>query len=322
MSFRFFHISDLHLPALNGVSPTALFNKRALGYLSWQLRRRHHYSAAPLIAFRDLLHREAPDHLVITGDLTNLGLPQEYAAVADFLHTLGPPERVSLVPGNHDAYAAHSLKGLAAWQPWLTSDRDGGGDGFPFVHRRGPISVVGVSTACVSPPFCAFGRLEAPQQTALAAALEGEQGRLRVVLLHHPPDGGGRRGLQNSAVVAALLRERRVECVLHGHWHKARHPALADNTTPDEPSPTPLIFGAPALGSTRPRPIADPSAEQPIADPRAGFWDFALGATADSWILTARLRRWQPPDWPTVFTQVHRLPRPLPSPSCAAHSPG
>jgi 3',5'-cyclic AMP phosphodiesterase CpdA len=46
---------------------------------SWRLRRRAHHREAVLTALlRDLTERDV-DHVVVTGDLTNLGLPAELA---------------------------------------------------------------------------------------------------------------------------------------------------------------------------------------------------------------------------------------------------
>src|SRR5262249_58516195 len=60
---------------------------------------------------------------------------------------------------------------------------------FPFVRRRGPVAIVGVSTACPMPPFYAAGRAGRRQLDALRARLVELQadGMFRVVLLHHPP---------------------------------------------------------------------------------------------------------------------------------------
>ena len=47
--------------------------------------------------------------MLVTGDLVHIGLEQEMSEAAQWLRSLGPPEKVILVPGNHDNYAADSL---------------------------------------------------------------------------------------------------------------------------------------------------------------------------------------------------------------------
>ena len=107
------HLSDPHLSSLDGVSCSQLRGKRALGYLSWRRRRRH-------VHRRDVLERVVadaiatnPDLVLISGDLTHVGLPSECAAAAQWLDSL--PRPICLVPGNHDRYVADD--------PSTTTDR-------------------------------------------------------------------------------------------------------------------------------------------------------------------------------------------------------
>ena len=47
-----------------------------------------------------LIERMAPELVVASGDLTHRGRPEQHAAAAAFLRSLGPP--VLAIPGNHD----------------------------------------------------------------------------------------------------------------------------------------------------------------------------------------------------------------------------
>jgi 3',5'-cyclic AMP phosphodiesterase CpdA len=47
-----------------------------------------------------LIERAAPELVVASGDLTHRGRPEQHAAAAAFLRSLGPP--VLAIPGNHD----------------------------------------------------------------------------------------------------------------------------------------------------------------------------------------------------------------------------
>src|SRR3546814_1695398 len=104
--FKLAHISDPHLGPLPPVRVAELLNKRFFGWLSWVRRRRALHRPEVLAALAADLAGLAPDHLVVTGDLTNIALPGEFVQVGRWLEGLGAPEGVTVVPGNHDAYVA------------------------------------------------------------------------------------------------------------------------------------------------------------------------------------------------------------------------
>jgi glycosyltransferase involved in cell wall biosynthesis len=103
-SFTLAHFSDVHLSPIAGFTPRYWNAKRALGFMNWQRGRKavHRRSTADRLIADALALRV--DHIAITGDLINLGLPAEYEAAADWLRQIGPPERVTVIPGNHDVY--------------------------------------------------------------------------------------------------------------------------------------------------------------------------------------------------------------------------
>ena len=79
-------------------------SKRLVGYNSWVFRRKAIHRpeiAAELV--RDI-KTIAPDHIMCTGDLVNIALRREFINAASWLRNLGKPDRISFVPGNHDAY--------------------------------------------------------------------------------------------------------------------------------------------------------------------------------------------------------------------------
>ena len=231
MTFRLAHLSDLHLGPMPRVSPRALLNQRVLGYLSWQRRRYRVHRREVLDALVEDLRAQAPDHVAITGDLVNISLPDEFVQAAGWLRQLGTPEHVTVIPGNHDAYVEVKWhKAWAHWSDYMCGDAaDGGGsakDGgtFPFLRRRGPVALIGASTAVATPPTFATGKLGRRQLRGLEALL-GELGpeRLcRVLLLHHPPVAtmtDHRRRLVDADDLARAQERRPVELVLCGHQH-------------------------------------------------------------------------------------------------------
>ena len=243
------HISDVHLGPLGGFRPRYWNLKRGLGYLNWHTRRRavHSREVADLIAADAVAARA--DHIAVTGDLANLGLPAEYDAALTWLEALGPPERVSVVPGNHDIYTArlHGASCLDTWQRHMTPDAFGAGiiktrdDGFPYVRRVGPVAIVGLNSAVPTPPFVAAGKVGDAQLKALGPVLDllAAAQMIRVVLIHHPPLPGQappRRGLADAADLEKVLMQHGAELVLHGHnhrdmlawrqWHRGAFPVI------------------------------------------------------------------------------------------------
>ena len=103
-AFTLAHLSDVHLPPLPAVRAHQLANKRVLGYLNWKKNRHAIHRREVLDAVVADMLAHGPDQIAVTGDLVNLSLEQEFSPVAAWLAEVGPPERVTVVPGNHDAY--------------------------------------------------------------------------------------------------------------------------------------------------------------------------------------------------------------------------
>ncbi|MDX2258745.1 MAG: metallophosphoesterase [Hyphomicrobiaceae bacterium] len=238
---RLAHVSDVHLPRVAALPPHLWNAKRILGKLNWQTARRHDHDPAVLARIVADLAAHRPDHIAVTGDLVNLGLPDEYEAARAWLAELGPPDRVSVVPGNHDIYVPlPAAVGIGRWADHYTSGPAGPSGGalatsaakpppFPFVRRfaggYGRIALVGVNSAIPTPVFVAAGRLGDEQLRALEAELRAlaADGYLRVLLIHHPPLPGQaahRRALADAVPLQAMLARAGAELVLHGHNHR------------------------------------------------------------------------------------------------------
>ncbi len=237
MSQRFAQLSDPHLSTLQGVHAKDLFNKRALGYLSWLRRRRFEHRREVLDALQQDLDLDDIDQLLVTGDLTHIGLPDEFEQSRDWLQQLGEPTQVALVPGNHDAcVAAPWSETFALWEEYMASDEDSGlAPGFPTLRVRGDIAFIGLSTGCPKPPLMATGTLGAEQIERLPALLEktAERDLFRVVYLHHSPLAGQekwRKRLTDAAAIQAILEDHGAELVLHGHGHRTHHSTLASRS--------------------------------------------------------------------------------------------
>jgi 3',5'-cyclic AMP phosphodiesterase CpdA len=222
-AFTLAHLSDPHIPPLPTPQLRELLGKRVLGYLNW-IRNRHTIHRRDVLdaLVADML-AQRPDHIAVTGDLVNLALRAEFAPARAWLERVGPPDRVSLVPGNHDAYvAATSDLAAEAWGDYMRGDSATDAVGFPYLRRRGPLALIGVSTAVPTAPFMATGLLGPAQIAALDRMLAGVADGLlfRVLLIHHPLGSKHRhKRLTDSAELQSVLERHGVELVLHGHDH-------------------------------------------------------------------------------------------------------
>jgi 3',5'-cyclic AMP phosphodiesterase CpdA len=276
--FTLAHLSDIHLSPLPKVHSHQLLSKRLLGYVNWHHGRKYVHRRDVLDTLtRDLKGRN-PDHIAVTGDLTNLGLPQEFPPTAEWLDELGRPETVSVVPGNHDAYVHRSSdKAVAHWRPYMEANQDGQllhgqpGGNFPYVRRFGDIAIVGLSSAVPTAPFVAAGRLGAEQRRALSQALDrlGQEGLFRIILIHHPPLPGQtswQRALRDAPELRDILREHGAELVLHGHNHEQ---SVLECDTASGPA---LIVGVPS---------ASEAVDGRI--PAARYNEYAIDRTGSGW---------------------------------------
>lgn len=278
-------LSDPHLPLPGRISPFEICNKRLLGLLSWYTRRRHRYRPETLAALVDDLHRQAPDWITVSGDLTNLGLESEFRQARDWLERLAAPERLLVVPGNHDATVPGAWqRGASWWEPYWQGDGAPTADvntAFPVLRRRGPLALIGLSTAVASPAGRAVGEVGEPQRRQLAALLRRtrEAGLCRILILHHPLLEGtvkARKRLLDSEALCAVLATEGVELVIHGHGHKSHHLHL---DTFDGRAP---VIGVPSASSA--------------TQEYAAYHLYRIRPAADGWTLELEVRRWQPQD--------------------------
>lgn len=221
------HLSDPHLGPLPPPSVRELASKRLIGYINWRRSRHRIHRRDGLDAVTRDLRGKQPDHVAVTGDLVNIALPAEFAQARHWLDTLGRPTDVSVVPGNHDAYvAAAGVHRDRHWSPYMAGDATQETPNttamFPYLRRRGPVALIGVSTAIATPPFMATGRVGAPQIARVAKMLEDSQteNRFRIVMIHHPPLPAARhKCLVDAGAFRRIIAAVGAELIIHGHDH-------------------------------------------------------------------------------------------------------
>jgi 3',5'-cyclic AMP phosphodiesterase CpdA len=268
------HLSDLHLAKRPRLAELA--GKRGLGFVNWHRGRKHIHRIEVLNAVTDDLKTIGADHIAVTGDLVNFSLDGEYALARAWLGGLGPANAVTVVPGNHDAYVGAARNGPARhWAEYMHGD--GGSVHFPFVRQRGPVTLIGLSSAVPTGPFMATGELGDAQLSRLAQALERTRDTFRIVLIHHPPESPPNRYLRrltDGTALRRVLAAHGAELVIHGHDH------VRSRTWLDGPQ-----TGIPIIGA--------PSASARVAhrnENRGGYNIFQIDGEAGTWrcVMIAR----------------------------------
>lgn len=231
---RLIHLTDPHLSSLDGERLIRLRGKRRSGYLSWSRNRRHVHRREILEHLTDAVLSQEPDLVLLTGDLVHIGLEREMAEASDWLQRLGPPEKVLLIPGNHDNYAKDSLAAMNRhWGEYLPLP-GGGNDyaaGYPVIREIEGLRLIGVNSSCITRIFSAAGELGQQQRQRLAEALERQpgDGYFRCLLIHHPPLPGmtrQRKALRDAVQLQDLVSRSAPELVLYGHIHCNREDIL------------------------------------------------------------------------------------------------
>lgn len=223
---RLIHLTDVHLTQLAGCRWRDLRGKRWSGYLSWKRRRQALHSRDALDRLTAAVGAEAPDWLAVTGDLVQIGLESEIRDAAEWLAGLAPADRVLFVPGNHDVYARDSWAAIRRhWQAWLPPAAVDSHAGYPLVRETREVTLVGASSACVTPAFSARGALGPSQFQRVASALEAarDAGRPAVLAIHHAPlphMTHWRKALREARALEALLAATRPAFAVCGHLHR------------------------------------------------------------------------------------------------------
>ncbi len=230
-SMRLAHCSDLHLLSLTGAGMLDFANKRWIGGLNLLMNRGRHHQTHIFEGMVADLNEQGVDHILVTGDVTNLALDEEFRFAKTLIETLDlGADQVTVIPGNHDAYVqAGATYFKKHFYEHYESDADWselqGEEHWPCVRRRGPVTIFGLSTSLQTPWFTAYGVIGEAQLERLRTALLDERytGTLRLVAIHHSPaEPRARsrvRGLRDRKALYEVLKETGAELILHGHEH-------------------------------------------------------------------------------------------------------
>lgn len=159
---------------------------------------------------------QKPDAVVLTGDLTDFGRPQEYTHLQSLLAPLDMP--LYLMPGNHDD--REQLRHSFAQHGYL------GNSG--FVQYSVPVGGLQLIALDTTVPGASHGMLCEQRLQWLERALVQHRNRPVVIAMHHPPFPslighmdriGLLQGAQELETLVALYPN--VERVVCGHLHRS-----------------------------------------------------------------------------------------------------
>jgi Icc protein len=157
-----------------------------------------------------------PDAIVISGDLTDCGLPSEYALLAELLRrTTKVP--VYVIPGNHDR--RENLKAGLAMLPGVNDHPEF----VQYTVEDLPVRLVMLDTVV---PGAGHGELCNARLEWLEATLAAQPDKTTIVVMHHPPFVCGIRHMDAinlrdaDRFTAIIARHRQVKRILCGHHHR------------------------------------------------------------------------------------------------------
>ena len=171
-----------------------------------------------------------PDAAVLTGDLAESGMPEQYAHLRALLAPLRMP--AFAIPGNHDAREpmreAFVGDGYLRRQGFLN-----------FAIEDYPLRIVALDTLV---PGQGGGAVCSERLRWLDRVLSKAQDRPTLILMHHPPFLTGishmdRLGLDGRAAFAEIVRRHpQVERIACGHLHRPIESRVAGTVAGTAPS--------------------------------------------------------------------------------------
>jgi 3',5'-cyclic-AMP phosphodiesterase len=183
----------------------------------------------------DTAKRVGARHFVLSGDLTEIGAPGEYETLAEVLHDSGiAPNRITLVPGNHDLYSSADAWRWALGGPLAAFAATSAGEPGKVVDVAGatllPLDATFHQPVTRSAGFIPDEAIASIERRASDPTFS--RGPL-IVIQHHPPFLRKTSalhwldGLIGASRMMAMLEAFRHLFVLHGHLHATVDRALA-----------------------------------------------------------------------------------------------
>ncbi|NJR40532.1 MAG: metallophosphoesterase [Leptolyngbyaceae cyanobacterium CSU_1_4] len=235
LNFRFAIISDLHI---------------ALPQTIWEHPGRFHLVEVSILALEFVLTKLEPldlDFLLIPGDLTQHGEPENHRWLADRLSKLPYPAYV--IPGNHDLVEQSATDRSIGANEFASYYQKLGYDADRLYYSQ--ILLPGVRLIGLNSIFfdaqgkqISMGRVDDEQMDWLRETLAAAAGEMVLVMIHHNviehlpgqtlSPMGRRYMLQNASDLLDLLQNSGVQLLFTGHLHVqdiAQHQNISEITT-------------------------------------------------------------------------------------------
>lgn len=177
--------------------------------------------------------KRQPDLIVLTGDLVDVGQPDEYALLMEILAPLR--QRILAVPGNHDD--RDNMRAAFAAGAFLPAE---GFLHFVMDDESLPLRVIGLDTVI---PRNSAGELCGERLAWLDGQLAARPERPTLILMHHPPFRTGighmdEIGLAGADAFAAIVvRHPQIELITCGHLHRSIRSMVGGRAAITCPSP-------------------------------------------------------------------------------------
>src|SRR3954470_4350951 len=190
-----------------------------------------HFTPARFSALHDQLNRvrDEADVVVLAGDLTNFGRPEEMEPLLNVLVRLRLP--VIAVLGNHDYESDRQVELMRMLTQEGVKVLDGSAyerDGVGFAGTKGFVGGFGrgVLTAFGEPEIKTFVRATIDETLKLERAMSQLRTKKRVVVLHYSPIAATVQGeapeifpFLGTSRLAEVLDRHGAYFVVHGHAH-------------------------------------------------------------------------------------------------------
>lgn len=194
------HLTDLHV--------------RPRGRPAYRVSETNMMTARAIDAVRALTPK--PDCVIVSGDLTDCGLAEEYELLRELLAALPMP--VYLIPGNHDR--REQLRTTLTDFPGVSSHPTY----VQYAIEDHPVRLIALDTVV---PGASRGELDAERLSWLDETLAAQPAKPTIIFMHHPPFICGIRHMDDirllegaEAMAAIVARHGQVERVLCGHHHR------------------------------------------------------------------------------------------------------
>jgi 3',5'-cyclic AMP phosphodiesterase CpdA len=219
LDLRFAVVSDLHIGL-----PHTIFNHPTRFHLI-------EISISALEAVFSHLSQLGLDFLLIPGDLTQHGEPENHQWLSDRLSQL--PYPVYVIPGNHDVpvpEADHQSISWGAFPAYYRRFGYGQTESLYYCTVIAPgVKLIGLNSNQFDTNGQQTGAVDAEQLAWLESCLAQSEGELVLIMIHHnvlehfPNQAdhpiGQRYMLNQASALLNILRRHRVQLVFTGHLH-------------------------------------------------------------------------------------------------------